>query len=117
MSDNRKMRDSLNLTCSDRGTSEDDFLNSFFVLAMAVIGICGTVLNVVVILGVLDNARLGTTVNKLLIWICSFALLEATLGITIKSLILGKRGLANTKWVSKWSLSMRFMHVTARHVA
>ena len=34
-------------------------------------GISGIFLNSVVLVGVAGNARLGTTINKLLIWSCS----------------------------------------------
>lgn len=77
-------------TCAD-DAKETTILQVVSALSLALVGVLGTVLNILVILGVLGNARLGTTVNKLLIWICTFALLEATLGITMKALILGKR--------------------------
>ena len=51
--------------------------------------ILGTGLNSLVLIGVGGNAKLGTTVNKLLIWICSMALLESIIGIGVKILILG----------------------------
>ncbi len=53
------------------------------------LGVIGAVLNALVIYGVYGNVRLGTTVNILLIWICTFALLEATVGTTVKIFIFG----------------------------
>ena len=82
------------------------------------VGLTGAFLNCLVLIGVGGNARLGTTVNKLLSWICIMALLESTLGITVKSLILGmkKSGakgiwflfcyfqlkLCKQTWVNRW---------------
>ena len=53
------------------------------------VGTIGAFLNCLVLIGVGGNARLGTTVNRLLTWICVIALMESTVGITVKSLILG----------------------------
>ena len=53
-------------------------------------GLTGIVLNSVVLVGVCGNARLGTTINKLLIWICGVAIMEASAGVIIKALILGE---------------------------
>ena len=58
-------------------------------LCLCLVGIFGAFLNCLVLIGVGGNARLGTTVNRLLTWICVFALLESTIGIVMKSLILG----------------------------
>ena len=57
--------------------------------ALAFVGGIGTSLNGLVLIGVGGNVKLGTTINKLLIWICSMALLESTIGIGIRTLILG----------------------------
>jgi hypothetical protein len=58
---------------------------------LSLVGLIGALLNSLVLVGVGGNARLGTTVNKLLIWICTIAILESTLGILMKALILGKK--------------------------
>ena len=65
-------------------------LGIVYAVILSVLGLVGAALNIVVIYGVSGNARLGTTVNKLLIWICGFALLEGTVGVLMKVLILGK---------------------------
>ena len=57
---------------------------------LGLMGLTGVVLNSVVLIGVVGNARLGTTVNKLLVWICAVAIMEASVGIIIKALILSK---------------------------
>jgi hypothetical protein len=57
---------------------------------LGLMGLTGLVLNSVVLVGVVGNARLGTTVNKLLVWICGVAIMEASAGIIIKALILSK---------------------------
>ena len=59
-------------------------------LCLCAIGLLGAFLNGLVLIGVGGNAKLGTTVNKLLIWICTIAILESLLGILVKALILGK---------------------------
>ena len=43
-----------------------------------------------VLVGVKGNARLGTTVNVMLGWICTVGILEGTFGLLAKCLILGK---------------------------
>ncbi len=53
------------------------------------VGVIGAVLNALVVIGVRGDAKLGTTVNKLLIWITCFAFLEAVYGTFIRSLVLG----------------------------
>ena len=65
-------------------------LGIVYAVILSALGLAGAILNIVVIFGVTGNARLGTTVNKLLIWICGFALMEGTLGILMKVLILGE---------------------------
>ena len=59
------------------------------ILALAFVGGIGTSFNGLVLIGVGGNVKLGTTINKFLIWICSMALLESTIGIGIRTLILG----------------------------
>ena len=59
-------------------------------LCLCAIGLLGAFLNGLVLIGVGGNAKLGTTVNKLLIWICTIAILESFVGILVKALILGK---------------------------
>ena len=61
----------------------------FLVIFSPLVGTIGAFLNCLVLIGVGGNARLGTTVNRLLTWICVIALMESTVGITVKSLILG----------------------------
>ena len=61
----------------------------FLVIFFPLVGTIGAFLNCLVLIGVGGNARLGTTVNRLLTWICVIALMESTVGITVKSLILG----------------------------
>ena len=43
-----------------------------------------------VLVGVKGNATLGTTVNVLLGWICTIAIVEGTIGLLAKCLIFGK---------------------------
>ena len=43
-----------------------------------------------VLVGVKGNARLGTTVNVLLGWICTIGIIEGTFGLLAKCLIFGK---------------------------
>lgn len=83
-----------NMSCGSRLTYEDDIAwtwqdGRLLALALTSLGLLGTFLNSLVLVGVGGNVRLGTTVNKLLIWICTMACGEATLGILMKSLILG----------------------------
>ena len=62
-----------------------------FSTTLAALGAFGAVLNALVVIGVRGNAKLGTTVNKLLIYITCFAFLEAVYGILVRSLALGKQ--------------------------
>ncbi len=55
----------------------------------ALLGVTGAMLNCAVVTGVLGNAKLGTTINRLLVWICGSAMLESCLGMAAKVLILG----------------------------
>ena len=57
---------------------------------LGLMGLSGIFLNSVVLVGVCGNAKLGTTINKLLIWICGVAIMEASAGIAVKALILSK---------------------------
>ena len=43
-----------------------------------------------VLVGVKGNAKLGTTVNVMLGWICTIGILEGTFGLLAKCLIFGK---------------------------
>ena len=82
-----------NSTCGSRLPTEIYWTwqdGRVFALALAFVGLIGTGLNSLVLIGVGGNAKLGTTVNKLLIWICSMAILESIIGIGVKTLILGK---------------------------
>ena len=69
---------------------DSQFYNVLYACVLSGVGVLGVVLNVLVVVGVHGNARLGTTVNKLLIWISCFSLLEASIGILMKALVLGK---------------------------
>ena len=73
---------------------ESQTLGVVYAVILSILGLIGASLNIVVIFGVSGNARLGTTVNKLLVWICGFALLEGTVGVLMKVLILGKNDLS-----------------------
>ena len=82
-----------NSTCGSRLPTEIYWTwqdGRVFALALAFVGLIGTGLNSLVLIGVGGNVKLGTTVNKLLIWICSMAILESIIGIGVKTLILGK---------------------------
>ncbi len=85
----------MSRNCGSRQSYEDHIPwtwqdGRLLALALSLVGLAGALLNSLVLLGVSANAKLGTTVNKLLAWICIMALLESTLGVTLKSLILGK---------------------------
>ena len=85
-------------TCGSRISYEEEIAWSWqdgrlLALCLVFVGLTGAFLNSLVLIGVGGNARLGTTVNKLLSWICIMALLESTIGITVKALILGKSDL------------------------
>ena len=61
-----------------------------WVLLLATVGLLGVSMNGLVILGVRSNRKLNTSINHLLLWLCAALLFEATLGVLIKCLILGK---------------------------
>jgi hypothetical protein len=88
-------------TCATSNyTSDDDEVVSrpygnLYAGLLGLMGLLGVLLNSLVLVGVCGNARLGTTINKLLIWICGVAILESSAGILIKALILGELD----KWV------------------
>lgn len=84
------MNGSLLALSSHSSSSSSSSLGIILACVLALVGLVGACLNILVILGVYGNARLGTTVNKLLIWICCFSLLEAIVGILMKVLILGE---------------------------
>ena len=65
---------------------------------LGLMGLSGIFLNSVVLVGVCGNARLGTTINKLLIWICGVAIMEASAGILVKALILSKGPFINSRF-------------------
>ena len=68
--------------------------STLYASLLGLMGLLGIILNSVVLIGVCGNARLGTTINKLLIWICGVAIMESSVGIVIKALILGMNDLA-----------------------
>ncbi|XP_059081983.1 uncharacterized protein LOC131879641 isoform X2 [Tigriopus californicus] len=82
------MNGSLLASSPHSSSSSDSSLGIILACVLSLVGLVGACLNILVILGVYGNARLGTTVNKLLIWICCLSLLEATVGILMKTLIL-----------------------------
>ena len=63
---------------------------SLLVTCLVLLGVVGACLNSLVVRGVRGNPRLATSINYLLTWICGFCLLESTLGITVRSLIIGR---------------------------
>lgn len=72
-------------------TSDSDAsLQALFSCLLGLMGITGFWLNLIVLIGVIGNAKLGTSINKLLAWICFTAMLEAVFGILAKALIIGK---------------------------
>ena len=83
-------------TCAATNITDDgDEVNArthstLYASLLGLMGLLGVILNSIVLIGVCGNARLGTTINKLLIWICGVAIMESSLGIIIKGLILGK---------------------------
>jgi len=68
----------------------DTSFQTIFACTLGLMGISGFFLNLIVLVGVVGNAKLGTSINKLLAWICSTAMLEAVFGILTKALIIGK---------------------------
>ncbi len=78
---------------NDSSNSTSDSDTSFQVLFSCLLGLMGVIgfwLNLIVLIGVIGNAKLGTSINKLLAWICFTAMLEAIFGILAKALIIGK---------------------------
>lgn len=73
-----------------QGEIQTRTFSSLYASLLGLMGLTGIVLNSVVLVGVCGNARLGTTINKLLIWICGVAIMEASAGVIIKALILGE---------------------------
>ena len=53
-------------------------------------GVLGLLLNCLVILGVRSNRKLSTSINILLLWLCGASILEASLGVTAKCLVIGQ---------------------------
>ena len=54
------------------------------------VGVLGLLLNCLVILGVRSNRKLSTSINILLLWLCGASILEASLGVTAKCLVIGQ---------------------------
>ena len=54
------------------------------------VSLVGVLFNWLVLVGVRGNSRLGTTVNILLVWISTSAIMQSTVGATAKILIFGK---------------------------
>ena len=71
--------------------SESEVPPLVWVLLLATVGVLGVWMNGLVILGVRSNRKLNTSINHLLLWLCAALLLEATLGVLIKCLILGEK--------------------------
>jgi len=97
------------MSCESRHSYEADIAwtwqdGRLLALALTSLGILGAFLNGLVLVGVRGNVRLGTTVNKLLIWICTMAGCEATFGILMKSLILGAS--ATIYYIPSWNESL-----------
>ena len=61
-----------------------------FILLLLIIGVLGVFLNILVIVAVRRNKKLATSINYLLVWICVSSILEATLGISVKILLLSE---------------------------
>ena len=53
-------------------------------------GVLGLLLNCLVILGVRSNRKLSTSINILLLWLCGASILEASLGVIVKCLVIGE---------------------------
>ena len=62
-----------------------------YILSFVVVSLVGVFFNWLVLLGVRGNSRLGTTVNILLVWISTSAIMQSTVGALAKILIFGKQ--------------------------
>jgi len=70
-------------------SSEPELPPILFICLLILVGFVGVALNGLVILGVRSNRKLNTSINHLLLWLCAASLLEATLGILAKCIIIG----------------------------
>ena len=86
-------------SCTNEQGSFDH--TSVYILSFVVVSVVGVFFNWLVLLGVRGNSRLGTTVNILLVWISTSAIMQSTVGALAKILIFGKLT-TTTPPTSRW---------------
>ena len=85
-------------SCTNEQGSFDH--TSVYILSFVVVSVVGVFFNWLVLLGVRGNSRLGTTVNILLVWISTSAIMQSTVGALAKILIFGKLTTTHVKVVT-----------------